>query len=206
MQTNQQQLMVATGLAALTGVLLLTGCATSAPATSAQSAAASEARSTPAAPAPQEETKPAIVCANDTVRVRVETASGVSVGDFRKTQLEQQIRERLEFKKAFNRTAGRDRQYEVTVTLTSYKRGSSLERLVSGKMGQIDIDSIVRLHDLTAGKQLSEFTIRENFTRGGIGGFATSYQDAEFSFADGVAVALTGRASPRSTNSGWTLR
>lgn len=215
MQTNQYQSTVTAGLTVIAGLLLLAGCATTAPTPTFKPVPASTskpdtvliARSAPSATPPQEESKPAIVCANDTVKVRVETASGVSIGNYRKAQLAQQIQERLDAKKALNRTNGEDRQFEVTVTLTSFKTGSSLGRLISGRMGQIDIDSTVQLHDLTAGKQLSEFSIRENFTRGGIGGFSTSYSDAEYSFADGVAVALTGQASPRSTNSNeWTLR
>ena len=198
MQKKQHQSMAATGLTALWGVLMLTGCATSASTSPSKSAAA--------VPTSQEEPKPAIVCANDVVKVRVETADGISLGDYRRAEMTKQIEERLEAKKALNRMTNEERQYEVTVTLTAYKKGSPLERLVSGKMGEIDIDSIVRLRNLTDGKQLSEFTIRENFARGGLGGFSTSYRDAESSFADGVAVALTGQASPRSTNSEWTLR
>jgi len=178
----------------MTGLLLCAGCATSTTRSAPTSIPPQKQSSTPLAP---ENSRPAIVCANDTVKVRVETAQGVTVGDYRREQLTRQIEERLEAKKALNKSVGEDRRYEVTITLTSYQKGSSLERLISGKMGQIDINSIVRLRDVTADRQLSEFGIRENYDRGGVSGFSTSYRDAESSFADGVAVALTGQASPR---------
>ena len=136
----------------------------------------------------------------------MEAAKGVEVDDDSRNRIAEQIHQRLEAKKGLNGIVGHDRHYEITVTLTRFRSGSALGRLLSGKAWQVDIDSTVSVRVMPTGEQLNEFTIRENFSQGGLSGLATSYQAAALEFADGVAVALTGRASPRPATNEWTLR
>ena len=198
MQKKSHQPKMAALFTGLLGLLLIASCSTP--------KSAPIYKPVPSAVVPKAAPRSALICANDEARVRVEAAKGVEVDELNRNQIAEQIQQRLDTKKGLNGTAGHDRRYEVTVTLTRYKSGSALGRLLSGKAWQVDIDSIVSIRLLPTGEKLNEFTIRENFARGGLTGLSTSYQEAALEFADGVAVALTGQATPRPVSNEWTLR
>jgi hypothetical protein len=60
-------------------------------------------------------------------------------------------------------------------------------------LGQIHVDATIRLLELPDNKKVGEFTVNKTFAWGGLYGGATSIEDVEKGFADGVAAALTGQ-------------
>ena len=60
-------------------------------------------------------------------------------------------------------------------------------------LGQIHIDGTVSVYQMPEHKLVGEFTLNKTFAWGGIYGAATSIEDIENTFADGVAANVTGQ-------------
>jgi hypothetical protein len=60
-------------------------------------------------------------------------------------------------------------------------------------LGQIHIDGDVGVFSLPDHQKVGDFHLKKTFAWGGIYGGATSIEDIENTFADGVAAAVTGQ-------------
>jgi hypothetical protein len=60
-------------------------------------------------------------------------------------------------------------------------------------LGQIHIEGKVSLYQMPARTLVGEFDLKKTFAWGGIYGAATSMDDIENTFSDGVAAAVTGQ-------------
>ena len=163
--------------ASMLGVLLLVGCASTAPKADFSHGTAM------AAP----------IASKDQIKASVEKSGDVDILDVEKTRLAQRIEERIAAKKALNPGADDGKSYEVEVTLTRYQRGNAFARAMLAGLGQIHIDGTVRVYQLPDRTKMSEFSIKKTFAWGGIYGGTTSMEDIERAFAEGVAAAVTGQ-------------
>lgn len=79
------------------------------------------------------------------------------------------------------------------VQLTKYDKGSAAARFMLAGLGQIRINATVALHDLAENRSLGEYEVTKTFAWGGIYGGATTIEDVELGFAEGVAAILLDR-------------
>jgi hypothetical protein len=158
-------------------MLLLTGCATTAPTADFSNGMAFKSR----------------VATNDEVKTRVAAESGVNILEEEKTRLAEKIQERVSAKKIMNSAGTEKKSYEIELTLSRYDKGSAFARAMLAGLGQIHIDGVVRLYEFPDRKEVCEFAIKKTFAWGGIYGAATSMEDIERTFADGIASTLTGQ-------------
>jgi ABC-type uncharacterized transport system auxiliary subunit len=159
-------------------VMMLAGCAGTAP------------KATFIQP-PKENVK---VDGNDTTSVIVTAGTGVEMLDSEKQRLTGVIEQKVTAKKALNGAGGESVAYSIDLTITRYEKGSAVARLISAGLGQIHIDSNVRLFRTDGHELLSEFIINKTFAWGGGYGAATRIEDIEPAFAEGIAAAITGQA------------
>jgi hypothetical protein len=158
-------------------VLLLSGCATSAPTAKFSQTLATSSR----------------VAGSDETKVVITTMGDVSMLDYEKSRLAQRIQERLNAKKLLNVVTEGNKSYEVEVAITRYEKGSAIARAFLAGLGQIHVNGTVSLFVAPERKQVGEFTIKKTFAWGGLYGGITSMEDVELGFADGIAAALTGQ-------------
>ncbi len=163
--------------ASMLGVLLFSGCASTAPKADFSQGMALAGR----------------VAAKDEVKARVLAAADVSLLDVEKTRIAERIEERVMAKKAQNPEGAEKKNYEVEVTLTRYEKGNAFARSMLAGLGQIHLDGNVRLYELPEHKKVGDFLIKKTFAWGGLYGATVSMEDIETTFADGVAAALTGQ-------------
>jgi hypothetical protein len=176
MKTKAVVMMNITAMGML-GVLMLAGCASTAPKADYSGGMVYTSR----------------VATNDDVKARVEAESGVDILDLEKTRLAERIEERISAKKLMNIAGKEKRSYEIELTLSRYDKGNAFARAMVAGLGQIHIDGVVRLYELPEKNKVCEFTIKKTFAWGGIYGASTSMEDIEKTFADGIASTLTGQ-------------
>jgi hypothetical protein len=158
------------------GVLVLAGCASSAP--QAHFTQALEPSS--------------LTRANDDAKVAVVAALGVEMMDYEKTRLTERLQVKLDSKKLLNTATGDKKEYEVNVTITRYEKGDAFARAMLAGLGQIHVDGTIKVCVLPNHAQVGEFTVNKTFAWGGLYGASTTIEDAELGFAEGVVDALTG--------------
>lgn len=173
-----------TRIAALTGLLFLTGCATTAP----------SARFT------QSLAPSSHVTAGDETKITVTSVGEVSMLDYEKSRVAQRIQEKLDKRKLLNSSTGAN-VYEIEVLMTRYDKGSAFARAMLAGLGQIHIQATVRMFTSPARVQVGEFQIKKAFAWGGLYGGSTTIEGVELGFADGVAAALTGQKDEAPKNS-----
>jgi len=165
-------------LAGLVGVVItLAGCASSAPKPTYAQPIAVERR----------------IAAADQEAVKVDAASGISILDSEKARLAEKINLKINDRKGLNKRDGEPQSYSVELMLTRYQKGSAFARAMLAGLGQIHIDGDVSLYALPDHNKVGEFHLKKTFAWGGIYGGATSMEDIETTFADGVAAAVTGQ-------------
>jgi len=158
------------------GALFLGGCASTVP-----NAKFSQALS----PAYQ-------IKAEDHAKAKVESAPGLDIVDVEKTRVAQRIEERIASHKAAQHgTASRD--FSVEVYLTQYEKGNAFARSMLAGLGQIHMDGTIKIFVEPAHTLAGEFELKKTFAWGGMYGGATTIEDIEKTFADGVAIAATGQ-------------
>lgn len=158
-------------------VLVLSGCASSPP-------RAKFAGSTA--------TNTVVLQANDTIALAVSAAPGVTMADYEKTRLGDQIKTKLAARQARNAAAAEPRQYDVDVTVTRYEKGNAFARAMLAGLGQIHLDALIKIFEKSSHTLLSEFSMDKTFAWGGIYGGTTSMEDIEGTFAEGIAMAMSG--------------
>ena len=137
---------------------------------------------------------------NDITVINVVPSTGVMLTEAEKQRLASLIDQQISVKKALNGAGGETVNYDVDVLVTRYEKGSAVARLISAGLGQIHIDSTVRLFKTEGHELLSEFTLSKTFAWGGGYGAATHIEDVEPAFAEGIATALTGQAGSSGSN------
>lgn len=158
-------------------VLVLGGCASSPPqAKYAGSAAANSV----------------VLQSNDGVALAVSAAPGVTMADYEKTRLGDQIKAKLAARQALNAAAAESRKYDIDVTVTRYEKGNAFARAMLAGLGQIHLDALIKIFDTASHTLLSEFRMDKTFAWGGIYGGTTSMEDIEGTFAEGLANAVSG--------------
>lgn len=139
--------------------------------------------------------------AKDKVTAKVEAMPGVEILEVEKSRLSQRIEERINAKKILN-ASDASQGYVVEVKLSRYEKGNAFARAMLIGLGQIHIDARVRLLNQADNSVAGEFDIKKTFAWGGAYGAATSMEDIERTFADGIAAALTGQKEDSTKKSG----
>jgi hypothetical protein len=165
----------ATALSAIAVVLLVTGCASTAPKADFSPDLASQYR----------------IDADDHPEVKVDAAPGVDVLDLDKLRISQVIASKIETRRMENPANNEPRDCIVQVTLTRYQRGNAFARAMLAGLGQIHIDAAVKVYLEPGNEKIADFLVAKTFAWGGIYGASTSMEDIERTFGDGVAAALT---------------
>lgn len=129
----------------------------------------------------------------DLAQVTVTAADEVKILPMEEERLTQKIRAKIDARKSANVRTGQPNTYEVELHLTRYEKGSAFARAMLVGLGQIHIDGKVSLFQMPAHILVGEFDLKKTFAWGGIYGAATSMEDIENTFADGVAAAVTGQ-------------
>jgi Domain of unknown function (DUF4410) len=163
--------------AALAMPLLLAACASTVPKPEFDHAVAAQYR----------------IDGDDQPRVRVDAAAGVKLLPVDEERIAETIKAEVDELRAKNPPNGDPRKCDIDVSITRYQRGNAFARAMLAGLGQIHIEGTVTATDAADHKVLDEFKIAKTFAWGGIYGAATSMQDIERTFADGVAAALTGQ-------------
>ena len=133
------------------------------------------------------------VTSGDKTVVNLTPASGVEMAKYEKDRLSQVIEGEIDKMKSLNAGAASERDYDVEVLITRYEKGNAFARAMLMGLGQIHIDGDVTVYALPDKTKVSEFTVKKTFAWGGIYGGTTRIEDVEPAFADGIAMALTGR-------------
>ena len=158
-------------------------------------AAAGCASTVPKAKFTHEIESKARVSLNDQTKVQVDAAETVKILKADQQRLSEKIQARIESRKATNAPAAdvAARTYEVDLHLTRYEKGNAFARAMLAGLGQIHIDGTITIYQMPEHALVGEFQLQKTFAWGGIYGSATSMDDIENTFADGVAAAVTGQ-------------
>lgn len=130
------------------------------------------------------------VDANDTTTVHVAGSDDVILLEYDKRRLAQKIQCQIDALKAENVGVVDIREYELDVRVTRYDKGNAFARFMLAGLGQIHIDATISVLVLPSRDKVAEFKIDKTFAWGGLYGSATSIQDVEDGFAEGVAEAV----------------
>lgn len=133
------------------------------------------------------------VCSSDTVRVNVSSAGGLEILPEDKERIAEKVALKIDARKAANPGAGATRLYDVDLRLTRYDKGNAFARFMFAGLGQIHVEGVISVFQMPGHTPVGEFTLKKTFAWGGIYGGATSVEDIENTFADGVAAAVTGQ-------------
>lgn len=172
-RTNRSVVLAAGMLVAIS----LTGCATT----------------VPTAEFSHEIVAGATVHATDTVKVNVNAADGLKILPEEKERIAEKVALKIDARKAANAGGAAARVYEVDLRLTRYDKGNAFARAMLAGLGQIHVEGVVSVYQMPEHTAVGEFTLKKTFAWGGIYGAATSIEDIEDTFADGVAAAVTGQ-------------
>jgi hypothetical protein len=133
------------------------------------------------------------VAAPDTTTVTVDAPEDVKVLPMERERLAQKIQLKIDARKSANVSVGAPKSYSVELHLTRYQKGNAFARAMLAGLGQIHIDGKVDVYLMPGHTLVGEFDLKKTFAWGGIYGAATSMEDIESTFADGVAAAVTGQ-------------
>jgi hypothetical protein len=133
------------------------------------------------------------IAAPDQAAVKVEAAGGINILESEKARLAEKIGLKINDRKGLNKREADARNYSVELMLTRYEKGSAFARAMLAGLGQIHIDGDVMVYALPDHNKVGEFHLKKTFAWGGVYGGATSMEDIETTFADGVAAAVTGQ-------------
>jgi hypothetical protein len=133
------------------------------------------------------------VDSSDTVKVNVDAADGLTVLPDEKERIAKKVAMKIDSRKAANPGSGPARLYEVDLHLTRYDKGNAFARAMLAGLGQMHIEGVISVFQMPEHTPVGEFTLKKTFAWGGIYGAATSIEDIEDTFADGVAAAVTGQ-------------
>jgi TolA-binding protein len=131
--------------------------------------------------------------ADDRPQVNVNASAGVEITDLEKQRIAQLIGSDLEVQRLRNAANNDPKDCVVEVTITRYQKGNAFARAMLAGLGQIHVDANVKVLAKMNNEKLADFALAKTFAWGGIYGAATSMEDIEKTFANGVAASLTGQ-------------
>jgi hypothetical protein len=129
----------------------------------------------------------------DRAEVAIDAPESVKMLPDEERRLAEKIKVKIDARKVTNLRNGDPRSYEVYLHVTRYDRGNAFARFMMAGLGQIHIEGKIDVYQLPAHTLVGEFDLKKTFAWGGIYGGATSVEDIENTFADGVAAAVTGQ-------------
>jgi hypothetical protein len=129
----------------------------------------------------------------DVAQVNVDANESVKILSSEKARLAEKIQLKIDQRKLANAGNGAGKTYEVDLHLSRYDKGSAFARAMLAGLGQIHIDGKVDIYQMPDHTLVGEFDLNKTFAWGGIYGAATSIEDIEDTFADGVAATATGQ-------------
>jgi len=133
------------------------------------------------------------IASTDQTSVTVDAPEAVKILPLEKERIAQKIQAKIDSRKTANSSTTTSRVYAVELHLTRYDKGNAFARAMLAGLGQIHIDGKVDVYDMPDHTLVGEFDLKKTFAWGGIYGAATSMEDIETTFADGVAAAVTGQ-------------
>jgi hypothetical protein len=131
--------------------------------------------------------------ADDHPQVNVTASAGVEITDLEKQRIAQLIGSDLEAQRLRNAANSDPEDCIVEVNITRYQKGNAFARAMLAGLGQIHVDANVKVLAGSSKQKLADFNLTKTFAWGGIYGAATSMEDIEKTFANGVAASLTGQ-------------
>lgn len=137
------------------------------------------------------------IAQGDMVSTRVEAEAQVDILPMEKQRFAERITERVRARQTANPAASAPRTFEIELTLTRYDKGNAFARAMLAGLGQIHIDGRVKVYAPPATAPVADFILDKTFAWGGIYGVATTMEDIETTFADGLAATLTGQNQPK---------
>jgi Domain of unknown function (DUF4410) len=164
-------------ISALVTIALATGCATTAPKAEYSKDLTTQYR----------------IDADDQLHVNVTASAGVEITDLEKQRIAQLISGDLEALRLRNAANNDPKDCIVEVNITRYQKGNAFARAMLAGLGQIHVDANVKVMAGAGTQKLADFNLAKAFAWGGIYGAATSMEDIEKTFANGVAASLTGQ-------------
>jgi hypothetical protein len=170
------------------GSALLTGCASTAPKPEFHHPMAVESR----------------VSATDTVDVVIEMDPSVTttVIPAERDLVAQKIKAAIDTRKVKNPAAPAPRSIQVLVHVTRYEKGNAFARAMLAGLGQIHLDGKIYVYQMPDRTLLEDFDMQKTFAWGGIYGAATSMEQIQDTFADGVAATVTGQLQAETKDTG----
>jgi hypothetical protein len=133
------------------------------------------------------------VASGDSTQVHVDAANDVNLLPVDADRFSQKIQKMIDSRKVANQAASNARNYEIDLHLTRYEKGNAFARVMLAGLGQIHIDRKITVYQLPDHTLVGEFDLAKTFAWGGIYGAATSMDDIENTYADGVAANVTGQ-------------
>jgi hypothetical protein len=151
------------------------------------------ATSVPKAKFSHEMTSASRVGVSDVAQVNVDAQDTVKIDAAEKSRLASKLQKKIDTRKLANAGSGPGRSYEVDLHLTKYEKGNAFARFMVAGLGQIHINGKVAVYQMPDHTLVGEFDLNKTFAWGGVYGAATSMEDIEDTFADGVAATVTGQ-------------
>jgi hypothetical protein len=130
---------------------------------------------------------------SDVAQVTVDAPDSVKILSSEKARLAEKIQKKIDDRKLANTGYGTGKNYEVDLHLSKYDKGNAFARAMLAGLGQIHINGKVDIYQMPEHTLVGEFDLNKTFAWGGIYGVATSMEDIEDTFADGVAATVTGQ-------------
>jgi hypothetical protein len=171
-QTHRRTVGLTCGtLLAASFVLLLIGCASTAPRPTSVQPIATQYQ----------------LHRDDVVNVKVTAAESIAVDESVIRRVAQNVKQKIAARRSTATQSPGVREYEVEVRITRYDEGNAFARAMLAGLGQMHIDAHISVLLLPDRIRVAEFDVEKTFAWGGLYGAATSIKDVEEGFAGGVA-------------------
>jgi hypothetical protein len=129
----------------------------------------------------------------DQTAVSVDADDTVNILPMEREKFAEIIESKIATRKIANASTGGTRSFAVDLHLTRFDKGNAFARAMLAGLGQIHIEGKVQVYQMPGHTLIGEFQMSKTFAWGGIYGAATSMEDIENTYADGVAATLTGQ-------------
>jgi len=127
---------------------------------------------------------------SDVAQVTVEAPDSVKILSSEKSRLAEKIQKKIERPQARQCRQRRGQELRGCLHLSKYDKGNAFARAMLAGLGQIHINGKVDIYQMPDHTLVGEFDLNKTFAWGGIYGAATSMEDIEDTFADGVAATV----------------
>ncbi len=133
------------------------------------------------------------IASQDQDEVTVDADDAVKILPVERERMAQAVKLKIDTRKVSNASPTPARSYTVSLHLSRYDKGNAFARAMLAGLGQIHIEGKVAVFQMPEHTLVGEFQMTKTFAWGGIYGAATSMEDIENTFADGVAATITGQ-------------